>query len=279
MSNRPLYLASGILLALASGELYLFRTARGIEKEASRVEQTLIAEMTRLREATLADDHADSVELEVLRDELRFAKGEAVRAAHQARRQAQKHAEELVRSMADERQRQEEQVASELSHVQAATLAAREAIGELHGQIEDTRTEASRTRGEVGRARSDLKRVVGDLGVLSGAIATNSQELAALEALGDRNYFQFHLNKSDRRKTIAGISILLKKADPNRNRYTIELLADNRKLQKKDCDINQPVQFYVSNPRQLYELVVNAVAKNEVQGYLATPKVTQIARK
>ena len=57
----------------------------------------------------------------------------------------------------------------------------------------------------------------------------------------------------------------------------MEVLADDKKTEKKDKGINEPVQFYVSKARQPYELVVNQVAKDQITGYLATPK-EQIAR-
>jgi hypothetical protein len=40
--------------------------------------------------------------------------------------------------------------------------------------------------------------------------------------------------------------------------------------EKKDRNINEPLQFYVSN--SLYEIVVNTVSKDNVVGYLSTPK-------
>jgi hypothetical protein len=71
--------------------------------------------------------------------------------------------------------------------------------------------------------------------------------------------------------------VLLKKTDAKRNKYTVEVYADDKRTEKKDRNINEPVQFYVAKARQPYELVVNEVGKDVVKGYLATPK-DQIAR-
>ena len=71
---------------------------------------------------------------------------------------------------------------------------------------------------------------------------------------------------------VGDISVLLKKADPKKNRYTIEVVADDKTTEKKDRTINEPVQFYVSKARQPYEIVVNQVKKDQIVGYLATPK-------
>ena len=66
--------------------------------------------------------------------------------------------------------------------------------------------------------------------------------------------------------------IELKKTDPKRNRYTIEITADDKKTEKKDRTINESLQFYTSKARQPYELVVNQVQKDLIVGYLSTPK-------
>jgi len=67
--------------------------------------------------------------------------------------------------------------------------------------------------------------------------------------------------------------MLLKKTDAKKNRYTLELLVDDKRVEKKDKTINEPVQFMVSKARQPYEIVVNEVTKDQIAGYLSTPKV------
>lgn len=48
--------------------------------------------------------------------------------------------------------------------------------------------------------------------------------------------------------------------------------ADDKKIEKKNRNLNEPVQFYTGKDNYLYELVVNEIGKNEVKGYLATPR-------
>lgn len=278
MSNRSFYPLVAVTAALLAGELYLFGVIRGLGKETSRLEESLVAEVTLYRQSALASDHANSVEVAVLRDELKEARRQAAGAAHRAQIQAQKHAERLASGLAQQHQQQQQEVAEELNSLQAVAVAAHATIGDLDGEVKSTKTEVAATRSNLQSTVSELKQAVGDLGVLSGRIATNSQELGALKALGDRNYFEFDLKKSSEPLKIAGVSVLLRKADLRRYRYSIELLADNRKLEKKNKTLNEPVQFYVSQPRQLFELVVNQIGKNRIRGYLATPKVTRVAR-
>jgi hypothetical protein len=72
---------------------------------------------------------------------------------------------------------------------------------------------------------------------------------------------------------VGDVTLLLKKTDPKKNKYTVEVMADDKVTEKKDKNINEPVQFYTSKARQPYELVVNSVGKDLIVGYLATPKV------
>ena len=62
-----------------------------------------------------------------------------------------------------------------------------------------------------------------------------------------------------------------------RNKFTIAITVDDKTVEKKDRNINEPIQFYTSKARQPDEIVVNQVRKDTVVGYLATPKV-QTAR-
>jgi hypothetical protein len=115
---------------------------------------------------------------------------------------------------------------------------------------------------------------------MSGLIATNSKELSALRELGERDYIEFRVGRSKDLQRVGDINIRLKKADVKRNRFSLELVADDKRVEKKDRNINEPVQFYVlSKARQPYEMVVNEVRKDEIVGYLAVPKLKLAARK
>jgi hypothetical protein len=109
--------------------------------------------------------------------------------------------------------------------------------------------------------------------VQSGLIATNAQELQALRRLGERNYIEIKLGKTKDRQRIGDITLLLKKTDPKKNKYTVEVMADDKLTEKKDKNVNEPVQFYTSKARQPYEIVINQVQKDMIVGYLSTPKV------
>lgn len=137
------------------------------------------------------------------------------------------------------------------------------------------KSDLGNTKSQLEATIANLKRAQGDLDSHSSLIATNSTELKALRELGERNYAEFTITKSKQFTKVADIMVELKKADPKKHRFTISITADDATVEKKDRNINEPIQFYTKKARQPYEIVVNDVKKDEIVGYLATPKVTK----
>jgi hypothetical protein len=125
--------------------------------------------------------------------------------------------------------------------------------------------------------KAKLQRAIGDLGVQSGLIARTREELEALKLTGERTYYEFTLSKQQKKPTPVGtISLQLKKIDASRGRFTLDVVADDRTIEKKDRNLNEPLQFYSGRDRQLFEIVVNSMAKNKVSGYLSAPKTAPV---
>ena len=152
-------------------------------------------------------------------------------------------------------------------------------LGSLSGKVTTVESELAATRQELQDAIKDLKTVRGDLGVQSGLIATTSGELKALRELGERNYYEFDIRKSKKASRVGPISVRLRKADRKRNKFNLELWADDKKVEKKNKTLLEPIQFYVRGSRVPYELVINKVEKDRIVGYLSTPKTKQPRRR
>jgi chromosome segregation ATPase len=164
------------------------------------------------------------------------------------------------------------EVGGELSDLRQKTDTA---VGTLSGRVEGVQTEVDKNRAEIERTIKELTTVKGDLGVQSGLIATNAKEVDALRQLGERNYFEFDLGKTKQPERVGPITLRLRKADRKRNKFTIDVWADDKQIQKKDKTLLEPVQFYVQGSRMPYELVVNELDKDHIKGYLSTPKVAE----
>jgi hypothetical protein len=149
-------------------------------------------------------------------------------------------------------------VASDVSHVK--------------NDVGGVRTDLTKTQGEVTGALNQLASVRGDLSSSNSVIARNHEELVALEHRGDRNYYEFTLIKGKRRP-VGTVGLELKKADVKKSRFTLNIYADDKTYEKKDRNANEPLQFYSGKSPALFEVVINNIAgKNQISGYLATPK-------
>ena len=173
-------------------------------------------------------------------------------------------------------QRATSQQTARLEQEQAA---AQKQIGAVSSDVASVKTDVGGVKTDVATTKSDLEttksqlnRVVGDAGVMSGLIATNHSELEVLKHKGDRNYYEFTLQKGSKPILVSSVKLQLKKVDDKRSRFTLNVSADDRNFEKKDKSLDEPVQFYTGKDPLLYEIVVNSMEKNKVSGYLATPK-------
>ncbi len=168
---------------------------------------------------------------------------------------------------------------AEAQHLEQQQVATSKQIGAVSNDVATVKTDVGGVKTDVAATKSDLEttksqlnRAVGDAGVMSGLIATNHDELEVLKHRGDRNYYEFALQKGGKPTLLATIKLQLKKVDEKHARYTLNVSADDRNIEKKDKGLDEPVQFYTGKNPVLYELVVNQLDKNRVSGYLSTPK-------
>jgi hypothetical protein len=133
------------------------------------------------------------------------------------------------------------------------------------------RTEIKKTQSDLAATNTKLEKTIGDLGVQSGLIAHTSSELDVLKHKGDRNYYDFTLHKGAK-TPVSTVSLQLKKVDAKKSRFTLNVIADDRTIEKKDRTVGEPLQFYTGRDRMLYEVVVFTANKDTITGYMATPK-------
>jgi chromosome segregation ATPase len=265
----------GIVIALVVANAVTFVWLDGLKGDVAAMRASLLNEVAKVRETSSLSTASSRTHLNDLRDQLEKARQQAAAAAGQARKDALKHADQLARQIQEDQARQQAQVASQLTEVKDAATTANTKISDVSSDVSNVKTEVASTKSELDRTISELRSVRGDLGVQSGLIATNATELAALRALGDRNYSEFRLMKTKQFQKVGSVQIQLSKADPKKNKYTIQVIADDKRVEKKDKNTNEPVQFYMAGARQPYEIVVNEVTKDQIAGYLSSPKVIQ----
>ena len=259
-----------LVLALIGANVYLYMQLDKVKKDLSNANDAAQTRLDKLEEATNITNRTNRKTVEELRAQLDRARRQASAAAGQARDEALKKVEETRAALQAAQQQQAQQLSSDISKVKESTDTQFSQVG---NEVTNVKTDVASTKSQLEKTVADLKRATGELDGHSVLIATNQKELSALQALGERNYVQFTIQKSKKPQRVGDVSILLKKADVKKNRYTIELTADDKTVEKKDRGVNEPLQFMTSKARQPYEIVVNNVKKNEIVGYLSIPKV------
>jgi chromosome segregation ATPase len=267
----------GGVIAVAVVTVYLLVQVDRMRTDLAAIRDSVETQVSKVQEASSVLNSANQRNLDALREELENARRTATVAAGEAKSEALRHAEELAKRLQAEQRKQRQQVSSEITEVKKAADTAHAKIADVSSEVGTDRSEIASTKSELDKTIAELKSVRGDLGVQSGLIATNGKELGALRDRGDRNYYEFKLTKGKEVQRVGDVTIRLTKVDTKKNRFTIQLVADNRAVEKKDKSINEPLQFYVARARVPYEIVVNTIGKDQIAGYLATPKV-QAAR-
>jgi hypothetical protein len=244
-------IAVGAIYVIAS--LYLIYDLRTRLTAMEQRQQTVEAAQVELGNRI----HATSSEFkQALSSEVGMTKQELARRATELERQQKAAAAKLTA----EQNQQGQQIAAVNTEVSGVKT-----------EVGSAKTDIQKTQSDLAATNAKLERAIGDLGVQSGLIAHTASELEILKRKGDRNYYDFTLQKGAR-TPVSTISLQLKKVDPKKSKFTLNVIADDRTIEKKDRTLGEPLQFYTGRDKMLYEVVVFNAAKNSITGYLATPK-------
>ena len=251
---------------------------QGVQTQDLRHELTTARqESTSLRGQLSASGADFAEELKSVRDTMAQELNSTKTNVDKFRVTAIRHADVLAKKQQD----QSRELATQLGAVKESTEAAATKIdgistefGNTKTDLDATKTELAGAKTEIDNTKNDLQRVRGDMGMMGGLVATNSKDIQFLRELGDRNIYEFNLSKSAGMQKVGDIQLALRKTDVKKNRFTVDVLADDKLVQKRDRNTNEPVQFYTSKAKQVYEVVVNRVDKDHITGYLASPRVT-----
>ncbi len=170
-----------------------------------------------------------------------------------------------------EQQTSDKKLTTQIGQVQKES---EEKIGAVATEVGGAKKDIEATRSDLEATKGKLERSMGDMNVMSGLIARNRDDLEDLRRRGDRNYYEFTLQKSKKVQRVGPVQISLNRTDAKKSKYTITVIADDKTIEKKDKTSGEPVQFYVKGSARMapYEIVVFDVGRNQITGYLATPK-------
>lgn len=260
-----------VIAALAGGAFWVRRQNQALTRQVTALEQQSSMQAANLR--VLQDRlHLSTAALDRLREAASSVQ-QKVSLTQAQLASTQRQAQTLAQ--------QQQQAASELANVKQQTG---QQLGAINGQITGVQGHVATnqkaiasTQAELEATKAELKSTIGDLGVQSGLIATTRDQLSALEKRGERAYFEFKLTKTKQPVRVGAVGLQVKKIDVKHARYTLDVYADDARVEKKDKTLNEPVQFYVGSGHALNELVVYQMDKKTLVGYLSAPKFPQAA--
>jgi hypothetical protein len=179
-------------------------------------------------------------------------------------------AQSRAESIRKEQQNADQKLTAQLTQAQKEN---EEKIGAVATEVGGAKKDIEATKNDLEVTKSKMASAMGDMNVMSGLIARNRDDLEELKRRGDRNYYEFTVQKSKTPQRVGPIQVTLNKTDPRKSKFTVTLIADDKTIEKKDKTSGEPVQFYVAHTRGTpFEIVVFDVGKNQITGYLSTPK-------
>jgi hypothetical protein len=144
---------------------------------------------------------------------------------------------------------------------------------QLQAQLEDQEKQLKETQDQVAKNRTDLETSLSSTkDELNGSIAKTHDELVVLEKRGERNYFEFDLQKSRQFQRFGPITLSLRRTDAKHMNYDLMMVVDDKQLGKKRVNLYEPIWIHTESSGQPVQIVVNKISKNTVHGYISAPK-------
>lgn len=243
------------LVALGAGWTAATRSRALEQTLAAQTQQSKQAENVLSQRLAKAEDTNAQLqgELSVVTDKMKLTEGELSRARAQAKKIREDDAKEL----------------SDLQNNvtgQLATKASVDDVNKLGTDVNGVRTDLEATKNNLNMAR-------GEFGTL---IAKNHDEIEELRRLGERDYYEFTIDKKGQREKVGDLMVELRNVNAKKNVFSVALYVDDARYEKKNRSVNEPIYFFTHNTRSPLEFVVNQVGKDKIVGYLSVPKANSI---
>jgi hypothetical protein len=248
-----------VVVALAVVSLVALGAGWTASNRAKTIEQSLAAQTQQLKQnedvltqrlAKAEDTNAQlQGELSVVTDKMKLTQGELGK----ARLQAKKIKEEDAKQLADLQNQTVQQL---------ATKANVEDLNKVGTDVNGVRTDLEATKNGLQMAR-------GEFGTL---IAKNHDEIEELRRLGERDYYEFTIDKRNTREKVGNLMVELRGTNPKKTQYNVTIFVDDQRHDKKNLTANEPLYFFINGTRAPVEFVVNQVNKDKITGYLSVPK-------
>jgi hypothetical protein len=224
-------------------------TALASQVETAKQAQSVLEQRLQQSEETNAQEQG---ELNVITDRLKLTQGELARARSQAKAIKADDAKQFAAMQQAENQ----------MSTQIATKASSDDLNKVSGDVSGVKSDLDTTKQNLQMAKDQF----GNL------IARNHDEIEELRRLGERNIYEFTVDKKGEKKRVGDLTVELRGTNPKKQQFTIRLLVDDKNFEKANRSVDEPIYFYTHEYQVALEMVINQVGKNKVSGYLSVPK-------
>ena len=131
-------------------------------------------------------------------------------------------------------------------------------------------TDVTGVKSDLEATKNNLTMTRGEFGTL---IAKNHDEVEELRRLGERDYYEFTIDKKNTREKVGDLMVELRGVNEKKNLYTVAIYVDDARYEKRNRSANEPIYFFTHGTRAPLEFTVNAIGKDKIAGYLSVPKV------
>jgi hypothetical protein len=233
-------------------------TQQAVAAQLKTTEQTVQQDVSSLKDRLAQDEKANTDlqgDLKVVTDKLKITQGQLKK----ARMEAAKQIDETTQKVA----------ALDTSvHSELATKASSDDVKTVDTKVVGVKTDLDATREDLKMARSEM-------GTL---IARNHDEIDQLRRLGERDYVEFTIVGKNKPTKVGNVTVELKGVNEKRNQFSIAMTVEDKRSEKKNRAVNEPIFFYTSGTHIPEEVVINKTGKDTVSGYVSIPKAnSQVA--
>jgi hypothetical protein len=230
-------------------------TQQTVATQVKTVEQSVQQDMTSLKDRFAEDEKANADmqgDLKVVTDRLKITQGQLKKARLQADAVAKQNDETTQKLTALDTS----------VHTELATKAGTDDVTNVDAKVTAVSTDLNTTK-------EDLKMAKSELGTL---IARNHDEIDQLRRLGERDYVEFTIAGKNKPQKVGNITVELKGVNEKKNQANIAMTVEDKRFEKKNRALNEPIFFYISGTHIPEEIVVNKVGKDQISGYISIPK-------
>ena len=227
-------------------------TQQALTAEVKTAKEALQQDVSSMKDRVAQDEKANADlqgDLKVVTDKLKITQGQL----RKARQETAKLNDETNQKV----------TALDTSvHTELATKAGTEEVKTVDNKVTQVGTDLNSTKEELRMAKSEM-------GTL---IARNHDEIDQLRRLGERDYVEFTIAGKNKPQKVGNITVELRGVNQKRNQVNLAMTVEDKRYEKKNRHLNEPIFFYTSGSHLAEELVINKAGKDQISGYVSIPK-------